>query len=88
MKYDWIQIFEDQQSSGQTIAAYCASHSIPVGSFYKHKQRLKQTPSTITITPMIIESEVIQFKINGHCIEFNESNIKHLSLVLKAIIHD
>lgn len=65
---------DDHKSSGHTIATYCASNSIPVGSFYKHKQRLRETEPKISITTVVIESEAIQLKIDGRCFEFGEPN--------------
>lgn len=88
MKYDWKKIIEEQQLSGQTIASYCEANSIPVGSFYKNKQRMRNSTSVVSITPVVVESDVINFKIDGRCFEFDESNLKYLNLVMKALNHD
>jgi hypothetical protein len=88
MKRDWIQIIEDQRLSGQTIAAYCEDHSISVATFYKHKQRHKQTPSTITFTPLYVEPELIKFKINGYQFEVDEPNMLALTKMIKSLVHD
>lgn len=86
MKRDWIQIIEAQQASGQTIAVYCEECSISVASFYKHKQRLKQTPPTITFTPLYVEPELIKFKINGYQFEVDESNMLALTKILRELV--
>lgn len=58
---DWLLIFDDYNTSGLAIAAYCAIHGISAGAFYNARSRYGLTNVELEVTEEM-EGQVVQEK--------------------------
>ena len=52
----WSDRVRDQQSSGQSVASYCAEHALGASSFYLWRKRLAEAPSPAPFVEVITGS--------------------------------
>jgi hypothetical protein len=59
-RHDWPMLVKSQAKSGQTIAAFCASHGLTVSKFYA--ERAKQASKGLL--PIVVEASELRITLH------------------------
>jgi Transposase len=65
----WRRLIAEQVDSGQSIAAFCRDHDVPVSQFFAWKRRLRLAPAPPFVEVQLVEATPPQAVAPGRAIE-------------------
>jgi transposase-like protein len=65
----WRRLIAEQDASGQSIAAFCREHDVPVSQFFAWKRRLRQASAPPFLAVQLVEAAPEPPAARAHAIE-------------------